>query len=85
MADFASENEHGYVGATGRIRGQQEYDAIPASMRKHLTSASFRSVMPINNALPNADCNDTRVGKGIMTDAANLQQPRLESSDVGNL
>jgi len=24
MADFASENEHGYVGATGRIRGQQE-------------------------------------------------------------
>ena len=39
-------------------------DAFPASMRKHLTSASFRPVMPINNALPNADCNDTRVGKG---------------------
>ncbi len=39
-------------------------DAFPASMRKHFTIANFRHVMPINNALPNADCNDTRAGKG---------------------
>ena len=64
IADFASENEHGHVGATGRIQGQREYNAFPASMRKHLTSANCRPMMPINNALPNADCNDTRVGKG---------------------
>lgn len=28
VADFASENEHGHVGATGRIRGQRESKRI---------------------------------------------------------
>ena len=54
---------------------------MDTSMRKHFTSVNFRPVMPINNALPNADCNDTRAGKG-NSFVSNLGSEFFENASV---